>query len=72
MSEHALNASIQRQIFLEGAPGPNSGDSGDSGLRVGLSLKKVKITLDGKSSAGKGNRPPRSESAGSSDPITNF
>ena len=28
--------------------------------------------LDGNSSAGKGSRPPRSESAGSSDPTTNF
>ena len=34
--------------------------------------KKAELTVDGNSSAGKGSRPPRSESAGSPDPPTNF
>ena len=39
---------------------------------MGLSLKKVELTLDVKSSAGKESRSPRSESVGSSGPKTNF
>ena len=50
----------------------NSEDSGHSGLSVGLSWKKAKITLDANSTAGKGSCSPRSKSAGSSDPTTNF
>ena len=46
----------------------NSGDPGHSGLSVGLSLKKVILTLDVNSSAGKRSRSPGSESAGSFGP----
>ena len=49
-----------------------SGDPGHSSLSVGLSWEKADLTLDANSSAGKGSRSPQSESAGSSDPTTNF
>ena len=45
-----------------------SADSGHSGLSVGLSLKNADLKLDSNSSAGKGSRSPRSESAGSFGP----
>ena len=49
-----------------------SGDFGHSGLSVGLSGKKAELKLDANSSTGKGSCSPRSESAGSSDPMNNF
>ena len=50
----------------------NSGDPGHSGLSVDLSWKKVELTLDANSSAGKRSRFSRSKNVGFSDPTTNF
>ena len=50
----------------------NSGDPEHPGLSVGLSRKKVELTLDANSSSGKASRSPRSSSGGPSNPTTNF